>query len=533
MTTQQIKVAGYVRVSSKQQIKKKTSKGFEEKFSLPIQREAIKKFCQDNHYTLTEIYEDAGISGGSVKKRHGLQRCLKDGISGKFNMLVVYRLSRFGRNARELLDNYNELQQAGIELRSISEGLDFSNRYGKAILGILAIVAELENDIRRETLLEARIATAQDHRPASGKGPIGRTFDESTGRWELDWSIVPHIQWAAQEYLSGKSIWQVREALRERGVNWSETTLLRTLSGRCGTTWKVKFADEELIEYTNIEPILDENTIRKINEQVEFNRTNNRKDTTHYVLSGYLFCGRCGRYLTGSTLVRGGRVFSYYNHPSTKKTGCHITPLNLEETDKSVFGTILGLIEDWPNFEKAISESLPDDNYRETLHSNIKKIEGQIGDIDKELDNISRAIAKGSRPETHIKMEKELYERKIMLQQQFENYREQLDGLPDPEEVVRQAKAIRSELVKKYLDNPDRVKEMSYEEKRLLLSWLFGGKDEMGRRFGIYVTAEGKGNDKLIKMRYHGKVGEFKDDNDVKLHEKDDKYKTSFTSSKK
>lgn len=107
---------------------------------------------------MTEIYADEGISGGSVHNRHALLQCLHDGQEGKFNIIIIHRLSRFGRNARELFNNYEELKEAGIELRSISEGLDFSSKYGKAMLGMLAVIAELERDIIRETMLENRIA---------------------------------------------------------------------------------------------------------------------------------------------------------------------------------------------------------------------------------------------------------------------------------------------------------------------------------------------------------------------------------------
>ena len=146
------KAAGYIRVSSKGQVDNE---------SLSTQRKSIQNFCKQNKYKLTEIYEDAGISGGSVTERHALLRCLHDGQNNKFDMLVIHRLSRFGRNARELLNNHDELKKAGIKLRSISEGIDFSNRYGEAMLGMLAIIAQLERDIITEQMLENRIAKAK------------------------------------------------------------------------------------------------------------------------------------------------------------------------------------------------------------------------------------------------------------------------------------------------------------------------------------------------------------------------------------
>jgi site-specific DNA recombinase len=130
----QIKSAGYIRVSSKEQT---------EGESLSTQRQSIKTYIKQQGWKLTDIYADEGISGGSIKERHALLQLLQDGQDGKFNILVIHRLSRFGRNARELLNNHDELSKVGIDLRSISEGIDFGNKYGKAMLGMFAVMAEL------------------------------------------------------------------------------------------------------------------------------------------------------------------------------------------------------------------------------------------------------------------------------------------------------------------------------------------------------------------------------------------------------
>ena len=73
----QIKAAGYIRVSSKEQI------GGE---SLSTQRKSIKRFARQQEWKLTEIYADEGISGGSVKER-GFMNTTASGI-GVIKILV-------------------------------------------------------------------------------------------------------------------------------------------------------------------------------------------------------------------------------------------------------------------------------------------------------------------------------------------------------------------------------------------------------------------------------------------------------------
>ena len=91
-----MKAAGYIRVSSQGQA--------ESGESLHTQKKSIKDFVKAQDWTLTTVYEDAGISGGSIDKRLALQKLLSDGAQGAFQTLVIHRLSRFGRNARELLN---------------------------------------------------------------------------------------------------------------------------------------------------------------------------------------------------------------------------------------------------------------------------------------------------------------------------------------------------------------------------------------------------------------------------------------------
>ena len=92
--------AGYIRVSTSAQVDKGES--------LPEQREQISKYCSAMNYNLTKIYEDGGISGGSLE-RPALDRMIEDARDGKFNKIVFKKMSRFGRNARDLLNLFDFL----------------------------------------------------------------------------------------------------------------------------------------------------------------------------------------------------------------------------------------------------------------------------------------------------------------------------------------------------------------------------------------------------------------------------------------
>ena len=85
------------------------------------QHRAIEDHCPVNGMDLTEVYADEGVSGSSVDGRAELIRMLRDASENKFNCLIIHRLSRFGRNARELLNNVEELKHHDIKLISLKE----------------------------------------------------------------------------------------------------------------------------------------------------------------------------------------------------------------------------------------------------------------------------------------------------------------------------------------------------------------------------------------------------------------------------
>jgi hypothetical protein len=77
--------------------------------------------------------------------------------------------------------------------------------------------------------------------------------------------------------------------------------------------------------------------------------------------------------------------------------------------------------------------------------------------------------------------------------------------MPDLEEVKRQREEIKFELLK-HFGSEQRLEEMTFEEKRRLLHWLFGGHDESGKPLGVYIDRQE--NDKwgysVSGRQFHG-----------------------------
>jgi site-specific DNA recombinase len=489
-----LRCAGYVRVSSKEQIDGE---------SLTTQRKSISDFAALNNYKLTEIYTDAGISGGSMKERLALLRCLQDGEAGKFSILIVHRLSRFGRNARELLENYEQLKQAGIQLRSISEGIDFSSHYGEAMLGMLAIIAQLERDIIRETMLENRLAKAKRGLVTSGNYPYGRRYDKKTGEFTLWEDKAEIIRKAAQQFLSGHSIREIAKS-----ISMSPSNLIEILKERSGSTWTVKFADTEALIY-EVPRILTDDVIEQIRERLKFNKRFNRADIVKpYLLSGFIRCDKCYRLMTGQTMHR-NITYSYYQHSAdTEKNPACTTfkAVPAEAIERAIMLTIFENIVDVPSFNRAIADSLPDNKMIDHLKEKISLSEKEFKRIIKELEDlIDLALTGTLSKETIQSREKSLLTLKQKTEETIKEDQTKLKSLPDPKTVQAEADKIRQMLMI-YYSGKERLAEMTFAEKRELLHWMFDGKDETGRPYGIYVSKAGSGKKALIDYFIYGKM---------------------------
>lgn len=138
-------VAIYTRVSTQMQAEKG--------ISLEAQKETLIKYCDDNNYEY-EVFEDAGISGKSIDKRKKLQELLnrlKD-----FDIIIVWKLSRIGRNMRDILNMMYEFDKNNVRFISYNENIDTSNSMSKMLMYVIGICAEIERDNTSENVKLAK-----------------------------------------------------------------------------------------------------------------------------------------------------------------------------------------------------------------------------------------------------------------------------------------------------------------------------------------------------------------------------------------
>lgn len=155
----------YPRVSTEMQV---------DGFSLDGQRSSLKRFADREEMTVVDIYEDAGKSGKSIEGRPAFKKMLSDIENGlQIDYILVYKLSRFGRNAADILNSLEFIQSYGINLICIEEGIDSSQASGKLLISVLSAVAEIERENIIEQTMNGRKEEARQGGWNGGFAPYG------------------------------------------------------------------------------------------------------------------------------------------------------------------------------------------------------------------------------------------------------------------------------------------------------------------------------------------------------------------------
>ncbi|MCF0134177.1 MAG: recombinase family protein, partial [Blautia sp.] len=156
----------YTRVSTAMQV---------DGFSLDAQKEKLRKYAEFQNLPVFGEYSDEGKSGKNIAGRPQFQQMMEDISSGKdpINYVLVFKLSRFGRNAADVLYSLQEMQDYGVNLICVEDGIDSSKDSGKLMISVLSAVAEIERENILIQTMEGRKQKAREGKWNGGFAPYG------------------------------------------------------------------------------------------------------------------------------------------------------------------------------------------------------------------------------------------------------------------------------------------------------------------------------------------------------------------------
>lgn len=146
--------------------------------TLPMQMRALREYSSKRGWTVAEEWREVG-SGAAARAMR--QRLIDSARRRDIDVVLVWRLDRWGRSVADLVATLQELTALGVGFVSVTEALDLTTPAGRAMAGLLSVFAEFERDIMRERvragLAHARLQGKRLGRPPTAAGKEGSVQD--------------------------------------------------------------------------------------------------------------------------------------------------------------------------------------------------------------------------------------------------------------------------------------------------------------------------------------------------------------------
>ena len=199
-------MAIYVRVSTVEQA--------DEGYSLMAQEKTLSEYCRSRGYEIIGVYKDEGISAKDIKHRPQMVKLLDDAKNGKFDVLLVWKLTRLTRSLPDLCAICDKLDRHGVSFISYSESFDCSTPAGRMMRNILGVVAQWEREVISENV---KLAMAE--RAAQGKRTCSYVlgYEKDGDSLRVNPAEAELVKFIYKQYLTAKNIKQVSDLCCERG----------------------------------------------------------------------------------------------------------------------------------------------------------------------------------------------------------------------------------------------------------------------------------------------------------------------------
>lgn len=369
-------------------------------------------YAKSKDYTEFEYYIDGGYSGKDLN-RPAIQKLIEDCKNHKIDAVFVFKLDRISRSQRDTLYLIEEVfNKYDVSFISMRENFDTSTPFGKAMIGVLSVFAQLE----RETILERTRIGLKKRAEAGlwrggGKIPFPYRYDRNTGTLIPIPEQVELLHKMISLYISGKSFNAIGD------IVGMDESLVETRILSITNTGKVPYKDEvydgkheAVVSDELYEEILRVNKVRS-----------HEKYERHYLLSGKVYCGHCGakyRYQKwGKRLI----MYCYSQQKSKpryiKDPNCNNKRWDTFEVEDAVLEELFKMSPDLDLFKKTFNIATV----------NVKnEYRGRLEEITKQINNLLNNIASGIAVEetnnkiNELEKEKETIEEKLIESEQKE-----------------------------------------------------------------------------------------------------------------
>lgn len=308
-----MKAAIYIRVSTQEQV---------ENYSIQAQTEKLTALCRSKDWDVYDTFIDGGYSGSNMN-RPALNEMLSK--LHEIDAVVVYRLDRLSRSQKDTITLIEEyFLKNNVEFVSLSETLDTSSPFGRAMIGILSVFAQLERETIRDRMVMGQIKRVESGLPLTTAK--GRTFGYNVvdAKLYINEEEAKHLQLIYDIFEEEKSITFLQKKLKELGFKVKSYSSYNKWLMNDLYIGYVSYSDKVHVKGIH-EPIISEDQFYRVQEIFSrMGKNPNMNKESSSLLNNLIVCEKCGLgyvHRAKDTVSRGKKYhYRYYSCKTYKHT---------------------------------------------------------------------------------------------------------------------------------------------------------------------------------------------------------------------
>ena len=507
-----IRAAAYARYSSDNQREE----------SIDAQLRAIREYCDRNGIRLVKIYTDEARSA-TTDDRPGFLQMIQDSALGLFDAVIVHKLDRFSRDRYDSAFYKRQLKKNGVRLISVLENLDDSPE-SIILESVLEGMAEYYSRNLAREVMKGMKETALQCKHTGGKPPLG--YDVAPdGTYVINEQEAKAVRMIFEMYAAGKGYGEIVDKLNNKGYRTqtgrpfaknSLHDILRNEKYRGIYTFnrserktdgkrnhhKSKNPDEIIKIEGGMPRIISDEIWEKVRARMEKNKrgpaANKAKEI--YLLSGLIFCGKCGGAMVGNRRYSGRNKSLYITYECStrkRKKTCDGKDIGKDFVENTVINYLERNVFSLEAIEKLVAKiSEYAASQSAEINRDIKLFTDQLAGLQTEINNIVEAIAAGMfHPSMKAKMN-ELEARKASLTQKLEEAKLQAETYTPTPEMIR-----------RYLEKDSDIRNKSLEEQKRIIQTYVSKVIVHENKIDIYAIVDlnggGEGSRTPVRNHFH------------------------------
>ncbi|MEK4425134.1 recombinase family protein [Solibacillus sp. FSL K6-1523] len=313
-----LRVFIYIRVSTREQAT--------EGYSIGEQEERLRAYAKAKGYTIIKVYIDPAYSGANMD-RPALQEMINQIEQNTADLVLVYKLNRLSRSQKDTLYLIEEVfLKNNVDFVSLNESFDTTTPFGRAMIGVLSVFAQLEREQTRELTMMGKEGRAKKGKWNGGgnkkQHPTG--YDYINGSLHVNEYEAQCVRDIYALYMQGKGLHTILKTSEKKypDVVRFESTIKKILTN---PLYIGNIRHKDAIYDGEHQAIIDESTFDTVQELLKKRAVKSK--ASPYFLSGVIYCEYCGARMFGRTggKLKDGESMRYYNCYSRTNHRKHMT----------------------------------------------------------------------------------------------------------------------------------------------------------------------------------------------------------------